>query len=84
MEANDFWRNNLNNQQSGCPDPAKPEPHVEVEFTPVAFEPHELVGLTWLRDHYYEQPEQLEINAQNNRLRFIRWLVEHDRLSDQV
>ncbi len=38
--------------------------------------------LVYMKDHLSEQVEYREMMEQRHRLNFIRWLIEHDRLSN--
>ena len=38
--------------------------------------------LVYMKDHLSEQVEYREMMEHNHRLNFIRWLIEHDRLSN--
>jgi len=37
--------------------------------------------LVYMKDHVTEQTEYRELLAESRRLDFIRWLIEHDRIS---
>jgi hypothetical protein len=37
--------------------------------------------LVYMKEHLSEQVEYREMMEHNHRLNFIRWLIEHDRLS---
>ena len=47
----------------------------------LGFSDDEAKKLTYLKDHVDEQVEYREIRAEQYRLGFMRWLVEHDRIS---
>ncbi len=38
--------------------------------------------LVYMKDHVSEQVEYRELMEESRRLNFIRWLIEHDRLSN--
>lgn len=38
--------------------------------------------LVYMKEHLSEQIEYREMMEHNHRLNFIRWLIEHDRLSN--
>ena len=38
--------------------------------------------LVYMKDHLSEQVEYRELMEHTHRLNFIRWLIEHDRLSN--
>jgi hypothetical protein len=38
--------------------------------------------LVYMKDHLSEQVEYREMMEHHHRLNFIRWLIEHDRLSN--
>ena len=38
--------------------------------------------LAYMKEHLSEQVEYREMMEHNHRLNFIRWLIEHDRLSN--
>ena len=38
--------------------------------------------LVYMKDHVSEQVEYREMLEESRRLNFIRWLIEHDRLSN--
>lgn len=38
--------------------------------------------LVYMKDHVSEQVEYREMMEESRRLNFIRWLIEHDRLSN--
>ena len=41
----------------------------------------EVAKLIYMKEHVVEQVEYREMLAEQHRLDFIRWLVEHDRIS---
>jgi hypothetical protein len=41
----------------------------------------EAVRLVYMKNHVAEQSEYREMMEEKHRLNFIRWLIEHDRLS---
>ncbi|MBE3566752.1 MULTISPECIES: hypothetical protein [Thermogemmatispora] len=47
----------------------------------LGFTESEAKRLLYLRDHVDEQVEYREILEESRRLNFIRWLIEHDRIS---
>jgi hypothetical protein len=47
----------------------------------IGFSENQAVMLIHMKDHMTEQIEYREMVEENRRLNFIRWLVEHDRLS---
>ncbi len=38
--------------------------------------------LVYMKDHVSEQVEYREMMEESRRLNFIRWLIEHDRISN--
>jgi hypothetical protein len=44
------------------------------------FSQEDAVRLIYMKNHVTEQVEYREMVAEQHRLNFIRWLVEHDRL----
>ena len=46
----------------------------------LGFSQEDAVRLVYMKNHVTEQVEYREIVAEQHRLNFIRWLVEHDRL----
>lgn len=38
--------------------------------------------IVYMKDHVSEQVEYREMMEESRRLNFIRWLIEHDRLSN--
>ena len=44
------------------------------------FSEEDATRLVYMKNHVTEQVEYREIVAEQHRLNFIRWLVEHDRL----
>lgn len=47
----------------------------------IGFSENQAEMLIHMKDHMTEQIEYREMIEENRRLNFIRWLVEHDRLS---
>ena len=47
----------------------------------LGFTETEAARLVYMKDHVTEQIEYREMIEEKHRLNFIRWLVEHDRLS---
>ena len=47
----------------------------------LGFTEREAEKLTHMREHVAEQVEYREMLAEQHRLAFMRWLVEHDRIS---
>lgn len=45
------------------------------------FTADEIAKLIHMKDHVADQVEYREMQEQQHRLDFIRWLVEHDRIS---
>jgi hypothetical protein len=45
------------------------------------FTQDEAQKLLYMKDHVTEHIEYREIIEENRRLNFIRWLIEHDRIS---
>lgn len=45
------------------------------------FTAEEIAKLSYMKDHVADQVEYREMQEQQHRLDFIRWLVEHDRIS---
>ena len=46
----------------------------------LGFSEIEATRLVYMKDHVTEQIEYREVVEEQNRLDFIRWLIEHDRL----
>ena len=46
----------------------------------LGFSEEDSTRLVYMKNHVAEQVEYREIVAEQHRLNFIRWLVEHDRL----
>ena len=46
----------------------------------LGFSEEDTTRLVYMKNHVTEQVEYREIVAEQHRLNFIRWLVEHDRL----
>ncbi len=56
----------------------------ETEFQSLlaqGFTEHEAAKLLHMKDHVAEHIEYREMLAESRRLHFIRWLIEHDRIS---
>lgn len=47
----------------------------------LGFDAEEATKLLHMRDHMDEQIEYREMVEESRRLNFIRWLIEHDRIS---
>ncbi len=47
----------------------------------LGFSEIEATRLIYMRNHVTEEVEYREIIEENRRLGFIRWLIEHDRIS---
>ena len=47
----------------------------------LGFTETEAVHLVYMKNHVSEQGEYREMMEEKHRLNFIRWLIEHDRLS---
>ncbi|HEU5229308.1 MAG TPA: hypothetical protein VFU49_15935 [Ktedonobacteraceae bacterium] len=47
----------------------------------MGFSEIEAMRLIYMRDHVTEEIEYREMIEESRRLNFIRWLIEHDRLS---
>ncbi|HLG61844.1 MAG TPA: hypothetical protein VKY19_07920 [Ktedonosporobacter sp.] len=47
----------------------------------MGFSEIEAMRLIYMRDHVTEEIEYREMVEESRRLNFIRWLIEHDRLS---
>ena len=47
----------------------------------LGFSQTEAIKLTYMKNHVSEQVEYREIIEESRRLKFIRWLIEHNRLS---
>ncbi len=45
------------------------------------FTPNEALKLLQMKEHVTEQIEYREMIAEKRRLNFIRWLIEHNRIS---
>lgn len=48
----------------------------------LGFDEAQAERLVYMKDHVSEQAEYQEMLAESRRLNFIRWLIEHDRLSN--
>ena len=46
----------------------------------LGFSEEDTTRLVYMKNHVTEQVEYREMVAEQHRLNFIRWLVEHDRL----
>jgi hypothetical protein len=46
----------------------------------LGFSEEDATRLVYMKNHVTEQVEYREMVAEQHRLNFIRWLVEHDRL----
>ncbi len=47
----------------------------------LGFTEAEAVNLVYMKNHVNEQSEYREILEESRRLNFVRWLIEHNRLS---
>ncbi|HLI09899.1 MAG TPA: hypothetical protein VKV40_25280 [Ktedonobacteraceae bacterium] len=47
----------------------------------LGFTETEAIRLVYMRNHVSEQTEYREIMAEKHRLNFVRWLIEHNRIS---
>ena len=47
----------------------------------LGFTETEAARLVYMKDHVLEQVEYRELVEETRRLAFIRWLIEHDRIS---
>lgn len=47
----------------------------------LGFSEVEAIRLVYMRNHVSEQIEYREMQEESRRLNFIRWLIEHDRIS---
>ena len=47
----------------------------------LGFDEKEASRLVYMRNHVDEQSEYREIMAEKHRLNFVRWLIEHNRIS---
>jgi len=47
----------------------------------LGFTEAEAVNLIYMKNHVNEQSEYREILEESRRLNFVRWLIEHNRLS---
>jgi len=47
----------------------------------LGFNAEEATKLLHMRDHVDEQTEYREMIEESRRLNFLRWLIEHDRIS---
>ncbi|TMD59595.1 MAG: hypothetical protein E6I91_20050 [Chloroflexi bacterium] len=48
----------------------------------LGFSANEASRLVYMKSHVNDEVEYREMIAENRRLNFIRWLIEHDRLSN--
>ncbi|HJT59266.1 MAG TPA: hypothetical protein VJ761_22355 [Ktedonobacteraceae bacterium] len=48
----------------------------------LGFSESEIAGLFYMKSHFTEEIEYREMIEENRRLSFIRWLIEHDYLSE--
>ena len=48
----------------------------------LGFSPSEAGRIAHMKNHVCEQVEYREMIEENRRLNFIRWLIEHNRLSN--
>jgi hypothetical protein len=48
----------------------------------LGFSPAEAAKLAYMKNHVDEEIEYREMIEENRRLNFIRWLIEHRRLSN--
>ena len=48
----------------------------------MGFSENEAERLVHMKDHVSEQTEYREMLAESRRLDFIRWLIDHDRMSE--
>ncbi len=48
----------------------------------LGFSPTEAARIAYMKNHVSEQGEYREMIEENRRLNFIRWLIEHKRLSN--
>jgi hypothetical protein len=48
----------------------------------LGFSPSEAARIAHMKNHVCEQVEYREMIEENRRLNFIRWLIEHNRLSN--
>lgn len=53
-----------------------------VRLLTLGFSEAEADRLVYMKDHVSEQVEYREMMEESRRLNFIRWLIEHDRLSN--
>ncbi len=47
----------------------------------LGFDETEAARLVYMRNHVDEQTEYREIMAEKHRMNFVRWLIEHNRIS---
>jgi hypothetical protein len=48
----------------------------------LGFTEAEAVNLVYMKNHVNEQSEYREMLEESRRLNFVRWLIEHNRLSN--
>jgi L-lactate utilization protein LutB len=48
----------------------------------LGFSAHQAIRLVHMKSHVSEEVEYREILEENRRLNFIRWLIDHNRLSN--
>lgn len=48
----------------------------------LGFSPDEAAELTYMKSHMHEEIEYREMIEEKRRLNFVRWLIEHKRLSN--
>jgi len=48
----------------------------------LGFSANEASRLVYMKIHVNDEVEYREMVAENRRLNFVRWLIEHDRLSN--
>jgi len=48
----------------------------------LGFSAHQAIRLVHMKNHVNEEVEYREILEENRRLNFIRWLIDHNRLSN--
>jgi hypothetical protein len=49
----------------------------------LGFSETEVSRLVYMKSHFTEEIEYREMVEESRRLNFIRWLLEHDRLSEE-
>jgi hypothetical protein len=55
-----------------------------VSLAEVSFTPEEFAKLAALRTHLQTRAVDIELDLDERRLTFARWLVEHGRLTDDI